>query len=875
MELRDQYRRRVLELREQFERDWAKPDAGAWMARERSAAADTLLHGVWSHATAASPFLRDRMALVAIGGYGRRQMFPFSDLDLLFLIESKLGERESKEAIRRVNQQMWDSGLRVAPMIRRVVECCRWDPEHAEFTLALLDRRLVTGSEMIFTKLDREALPKLLTRYRRAISTRLLAMTEARHAKYGGTLFHLEPNLKECPGGLRDIHVCGWLWLLGEDAKKDAPDPEFREATAFLSTARCFLHVRHERDDNILDWQSQDAAAAAGIGTGGASGRGGVDAAYWMRSYFRHARSVERQVMGRIRLAQATGEAGGRGRRTFRLPGRRRTPTPSIAETADPEFSTATGQIVFAPPTSGQDAASDPHVMLRIFEAIAATGIRLGTAAEVHLGKSLPALSRNLEEGPEIWHHLERILTGTYAGRALRSMHALGLLELLIPEFHGIDALVIRDAYHRYTVDEHTFVLIDMLHDLEGTAASSLGDWPERFATMLRDLPHASLLYMAALLHDTGKGRTTRDHAAESARMASSVLDRMGLDGYEARMVTDLIRSHLEMSAALRRDIFDAETVRTFAGKAQTPEALRMLTLFTFADIQAVHPHALTSWKAENLWRLYIATANYLDRSVDEERVGAAREAELVDRVASTLPSGERESVAAFLEGFPERYVRMRTAAQIRAHYQMTRNFALDRTQLEFHYAAEMSEVTLVTPDRPHLFADLAGALAGWGMNIVSADAFSNAQGTVVDSFRFTDPFRTLELNVAERERFVRDVTDMLAGTAGIERMLSGRRRARQGTPKLVVVSSVTYHDEASSHSTLMEVIAQDTPGLLRALSLTLAAAGCNLEVALIDTEGETAIDVFYLTHKGAKLDVATKAALRAELLDAMEANAR
>ena len=884
-ELRERYRRQMLALWERFAREETDAGAGVTLVRDRAAAADGLLRGLWAELTAGVSPLREGVALVAVGGYGRGQMFPYSDLDLLFLLDGKAAEREAKDTLRKLNQELWDAGLRVAAATRQVGECGKWDPDNAEGTLALLDRRLVAGSAGLFTRLEEQGIAKLPERDRRAVTVRLLELTAARYAKYGGTLFHLEPNLKDCPGGLRDVHVCGWLRVLGESGEADGTeeDEEFAEAVRFLSTARCFLHLRHERDDNVLDWRSQDAAAEAGVGVNGLPGRARVDAAYWMRLYFRYARSVERQMSGRVRAAELAVEAIGPkragGLRLLKGLARRRRPDPAAADrdkVATGEFSVEAGQVMLAPATGEGDPAHDPHVVLRIFEAMATTGVRLGTAAETRLGKALPMLSAHLEEGPEIWLHLQRILTGEYAGRALRSMHALGLLELLIPEFHGIDALVIRDAYHRYTVDEHTFVLIDTLHGLEKAQPSALGEWPERFRTMLGELPHPALLYVAALLHDTGKGRSTPDHAGESARMAAAVLDRMGLDGYEAGMVTDLIRCHLEMSATLRRDIFDAETVRAFAAKAQTPELLRMLTLFTYADIQAVHPDALTSWKAENLWRLYIATANYLDRSVDEERVGAGRDAALVDRVAAVLPQEERGAVEAFLEGFPERYVRMRTPEQIRAHYRMTRGFGLDRTQLDFRYAPAMSELTLVTPDRRGLFADLAGALAGWGMDIVTADAFSNRGGTVVDSFRFTDPFRTLELNEGERERFVRSVHDMLTGTVPVERMLSGRRRAgRKAPPKVVVASSVTFYDEASSHSTLMEVVAQDTPGLLRALSLTLAEAGCNLEVALVDTEGEMAIDVFYLTHEGAKLSGGKKEAVRAGLLEAIAGNVR
>jgi [protein-PII] uridylyltransferase len=351
------------------------------------------------------------------------------------------------------------------------------------------------------------------------------------------------------------------------------------------------------------------------------------------------------------------------------------------------------------------------------------------------------------------------------------------------------------------------------------------------------------------------------------------VAGRLELDVYESELLLGLIRNHLEMSAALRRDVFDLETVSAFAGKVQTPEALRMLTLFTYADIHAVHPDALTPWKAENLWRLYLATANFLDRSVDDERVGARVGKELVNRVAAVMP-GKREQVEAFLEGFPERYLRTRTPDQVRMHFEMAERFAQDRVQLEFRYAPETSEITLVTPDRALLFADMAGALAAWGMNIVTADAFSNRQGIVVDNFRFTDTFRTLEMNSSEHAAFVASVHDVMAGKGSVEKLLAGRRRGRRKAPKVVVQSRIDFDDEASSHSTLLQVVAQDMPGLLRAVSLALAERGCNIEVALIDTEGETAIDVFYVTSNGAKLDADQRKELKRDLLKGIETNA-
>ena len=859
------YQHKILEIRGAF----AAGSSGSTVLAARTAAVDELVLEFWRQAADRNALLASSVALLAIGGYGRKELFPYSDVDLLFLLDAKVNEKEVKESIRRIGQQMWDCGIRVSQTIRKLNECERLSEDNTEFTLALLDHRLLCGDRQLYSRLHSHTLPKLLQRDRREIIHRLLELTHQRHAKYGSTLFHLEPNIKDCPGGLRDIHVVGWLRLLdpSPDSASSSQHSEFQQAIEFLRLVRCFLHYRHERDDNTLDWQAQDAAAEAAIGLGNPVHLA-VDAAYWMRLYFRYARRIERTLK---RCVEDLSPA--KPPKKFGL-------TREKVEPIAAGLRVERGQILLDQPKhSGQPPEHDPEVVFALFATMAQTGYALERETEERLSHALAPLSTNLEEGPALWNALQKILLGRYAGDALRIMHAMGILELLVPEFHGIDALVIRDAYHRYTVDEHTFVLIDTLHKLEAAPPVSQlergasTEWESRFGSVLRELPHPGLLYLVALLHDTGKGRDTGDHAEESAQMARGLLARLELDSYESELVLNVIEGHLEMSQALRRDIFDMETVRAFAAKVHTPELLRMLALFTYADIQAVHPDALTPWKAENLWRLYIATANYLDRSVDDERVIAQEAKELVARVSALVPD-QRAEVAQFLEGFPERYVLTRSPEQTRTHFHMAERLEEDRVQLDFRYGPTTSELTVVTPDRELLFANMTGALAAWGMNIVTADAFSNQQGIVVDSFRFTDSFRTLEMNTSEHERFVRSIYDVMTGTVPVEKLLSGRRRSRK-RPKVVVESRVEFNNEVSSHSTLLEVIAQDLPGLLRALSLTIAAHGFNIEVALVDTEGETAIDVFYLTHLGTKLEEGQQQTLRATLLQAMEENAR
>ena len=866
----------MLELRRAFEADGDGPltpasklagDHGSRMVAARAALVDEVVRGLWAREVATDRKLASDVAIAAIGGYGRGILFPHSDVDLLVCAAKPAGV---KDAVRRLSQTLWDSGLQVALMTRSPKDCERFDAANPEFALALLDLRYVAGDEEVVGSLERKLEENRRGRDGKRILAELGTLTRDRYGKYGGTLFHLEPNIKDCPGGLRDTNVCSWVAKL-VGARHEMDEQEFQEAVAFLTSARCFLHWRHDRDDNVLDWLAQDAAAERAIGLSAAMRESGgkLDAAYWMRVYFRHARLIERRL---LTVMEAAGQSVVSAR-----------PIEGAKLAPQPGFRVQEGRIELDAAGKDGDAAQDPDVVLRAFAEVARTGIRLGTASEDRIEAMIPLLSAHLEEGAALWSQLAEILTGPRAGVALRSMHAVGVLELLLPEFHGIDALVIRDAYHRYTVDEHTFVLIDTLHQLEEDPGPGAPDWRVRLGKMIRELENPALLYLAALLHDTGKGRAGDDHATESSRLAESLMHRLEMDPYDQAMVLQLIETHLEMSAALRRDIFDTETVRSFAGKVQTHESLWMLTLFTYADIRAVHPDALTPWKAENLWRLSMSTANQLDRNVDQERVQPARsgyakrggDAGRIQRLLARAQPGEREALEHFVEGFPERYVRTRPSKVIYGQFQLAQRLKSEAVQLEFEYAPETSAITLVSRDRPGLFAAISTALAAWGMNVVTAEAFANAGGVVVDSFRFQDTFRTLDLNESERERFVASVHDVVEGRVSAEALLSGRRRGRRKSPRVVVETSVEFDDGASATSTLLQVVAQDVPGLLRTISVTLSEMRFNVEVALVDTEGETAIDVFYLTQNGNRLTAAQKRELRTVLVDAIEENAR
>ena len=781
--------------------DWARALAG------RTARADSQV------VVAAEQFLLRAvpvgLSLVAVGGFGRRELFPYSDIDVLLLFESDQAAEAARPAVGDFVQRAWDAGLRLSHSVRTPAECAELHDRNLELNISLLDQRYLGGDRVLYARMA-AMLPRFLRAQRDSLIAHLSRLSRERHAKYQHTYYHLEPNIKDGPGGLRDYHLLHWLARIRQ--AENAASPELREAFAFLARLRCYLHCWAGRDNNALAFEAQECAAAEWKAP---------DAAAWMREYFRHARTVARAALRALETAEGQHSALLSSFRDWR------------SRLSNAEFSVSRDRLYFRSP---QQLDADPELALRAFEFVARHGVRLSGEAEQRIADRLPRLAEWFRESRPVWPALRRMFALPSLPAALNAMHETGVLGALFPEFNEIDCLVIRDFFHRYTVDEHTLVAVRILVELRGSA----------FAEILSELEDVAPLVFALLFHDVGKAQPDRPHVEGSLAAVEAAMLRVRMPERDRETVRFLIERHLTMPAMLQsRDICDPAAAREMAAIAGTVERLKALTLASYADVSAVHPGAMTRWRAEQLWQLYMAVYNQLTKELENERI------------APDVP---------FLEGFPARYLRTHDETEIRRHLALEERSRARGAAVELESLESAWRMTLVARDRSGLFASAAGTLSSFGMNIRKAEAFANRAGVVLDTFTFEDPLRTLELNPTEVERLRVTVERVSLGKANAAKLLENRPKPAPPSRRARVRPSVAFDDAASEAATLIQIVAQDRPGLLYELASAISTEGCDIDVVLIDTEAHKAIDVFYVRADGGKLPPARQERLAAAL---------
>jgi [protein-PII] uridylyltransferase len=454
---------------------------------------------------------------------------------------------------------------------------------------------------------------------------------------------------------------------------------------------------------------------------------------------------------------------------------------------------------------------------------------------------------------------------GLYA--RLSEMHDCGLLGRMFPEFHAISSRVVRDFYHKYTVDEHTLLTIRNLERLQSASTPTRA----RFAALAAELASPELLVFALLFHDVGKWRDD-DHHLESVRMAGRVMERLQMPAAARETIDFLIQHHLQMSlVAFRRDTDDPEVVKQFAALVGTEERLKMLCLLTLVDIEAVSPDTLTPWREELLWRLYIDTYNHLTLEYGDELV-AQDHAALAGLLARRPQDVSEPEIRRFVEGLPRRYLQLFAPDAIYQHVRLSRDITPDHVHAALERKDEAWELTVVTLDKPFLFSNICGVLSSFGMDILRGHALTNPNGLVLDIFQFTDQAQYLELNAGGDQRLLHVLEEVVSGRSEIAHRLRARERGilyRRGVPHFPPV--IRADNQSSRRYTILDIIANNAIGLLHRISRVMSRHGCDVDLVLISTEGEKAVDVFHITQGGAKLSDDAERALAADLRRMLE----
>lgn len=867
---KDALRRGEAEIRRRFEAGAAR---GEETVRARSFLLDQTIRAVYDLAAdrvypAANPTAAERICLAAVGGYGRGELAPHSDVDLLFLLPWKLGPR-AEQVIEYVLYMLWDLGLKVGQAARPVEECLRRARTDQTICTAILEARYVWGERALFDELRARFRDQAAAGSERGFVEAKLAERDRRHRRMGDSRYVLEPNVKDGKGGLRDLHTLFWiarfLFRAGDSAElvrrgvlTAGEAARFDKAQRFLWTVRCHLHYLAGRGEDRLTFDLQ-AGIGARLGYRDRAGARGVER--FMKHYYLTAKGVG-DLTGIFCAALEVEHAR---RPRFALP------RLGFPRKAPDGFVVEAGRLALA---KGRKFRDRPLDLVRLFHA-AQDG-----ELDVH-PRPLRAVTRNLRlvDGlrgdPEANRlFLEMLASPKDPETALRRLNEAGVFGRFIPDFGRIVAQMQHDMYHVYTVDEHSIRAVGVLRGIEA------GDFAEEMPVATRVAPTVQsrrALLMAVLLHDIAKGRGG-DHSTIGAGVAERLCPRLGLTAEETETVSWLVRHHLAMSnTAFRRDLSDPQTIAGFVETVRSPERLKLLLLLTAADIRAVGPGVWTAWKAALLRDLYRAAEEVLTGGLAAED-GEARIARARGALRAALADWPEAEVEAQLErGAPGWWLSCPPDAHLR-HARLMRRAREEGAKLLVDCRVDryrgVTEIVVHTADHPGLFAQIAGALAVSGANIVDARIFTMTDGAALDTFWVEDAAGGPIERPDRLDRISATIARMLAGEAAPRRALAGlRSRAQAGRGRVFDAAPRVIVDNAASRThTVIEVNGRDRPGLLYALTRALAGQNVQVASARIATYGESAADVFYVKDVfGLKIDKEARLRqIRAALLEAL-----
>jgi len=813
-----------------------------------------VVHEIFADAIKVLPQSAPQISVLATGSFGRKELQPHSDVDIILLFQEQFPLDE--EFLKAFLHPLWDLGLTVGHHVLQANQYS-FDSRNLELATALLDIRLVEGSRELADRFKAEELPRILSQCKKELLRVLVARHGERHKLFNDTVYQLEPDIKEAPGGLRDFHTARWIGriLFGHESLTEFADQglvaegeleQILDAQDFLLALRNDLHFLAGRNRNVLSHEHQAEIAAALEYTGDTS----QAVETLMKDYFLRAKRIHGFCESMIRHA---------------FP-----PTRRIGKSLSTTWTTAVvhrGALAFPDIKS---ITQHPANVLKLFYRSAKYQIPISEKALSQVKQHLHLIDDSVREAAEVRDLFLKLLrqqNGVY--EALFLMHDIGLLGQIIPEFDKIRCHVIQDFFHKYTVDEHSLLTIKNLEDLYHAKKPR----EHRFASLLKSLARPELVLFSMLLHDVGKAEPG-NHCQNSLRDFGAIAARMRLAEEDVERIRFLIQHHVEMSNTFqRRDVTDEAVVKRFADFVGTQENLRMLCLVTYADIKAVSPEALTPWKEDVLWQLYVETEAELTRVFADERWDTHGDSQLARDVAGLLGTTDDSTlgrVELFLDGFPRRYLKYTPKSKIVEHFKLAEKIrCADDLTFRLNRRRSTYELTFMAFDRPLLFAKLTGVLSYFGMNILRGQAFANRQGLILDIIQFEDRLQTFKLNKSEIENFRETLQKVFAEELNLTELLRRRESSILFHRKVKgsVSTYVAFDDQSSEKYSIMEIVTRDRFGLLSTIAKVIAQSRCNIDVALISTEGQRAIDVFYLTQNGKRL----RPGVQEELASAMK----
>ena len=755
-----------------------------------------------AYGAALEPSLSQGAALVATGAYGRGDTFPYSELDVLLVLDSAKQASTAKGLVPDFVRRLWNAGLRVNFVALTLEECVGAADDGADPAVGMLARRFLAGERGLYERLDGRLVPALESA-RQKIAAKLLETAQARHARFQNTPNLAEPDVKDAPGGLEDLRLWKQLRILNPDRGEGADALD--RAAAAMARARCFLHYHAGGDRNVLTFEAQEALARQG---------------FTVDSYFRSARMIFNEIRHAMEAAEKSRTSLLENFREYR------------SRLSNEDFTVSRGRLFLRNPAQ---LSTDPELVFRMLEFIGRHGVPAAAETERRLEASRGVFAGWFAQKRPTWQPFRSVLAGPHAGMALRTLDAAGLMELLFPEWSAAEFHALPDAPHPFTAGEFALRTIDEILQLPSTANAER----RQFAQLLAEADDVAPLLLALLFHAShpGEGMARLDMPDDARRTVEFLLEHQG----------DLAE------AVAGRDVADPATARLLAEAAGTIEHLKLLTLSTYARVVAGQADAKLPWRLEQLWRTYNVAQRELTRALEADRI---------QQVPETLAAN-----AAFIKGFPQRYLRAHTDAEIQTHLQLFERSRPTGVAVRLEPLETAYRLTVVARDKPFLFASFAGAISTFGLDILKAEAFSNSTGTILDTFVFADPKRMLQQNPSETDRLTDLMQRIALGKTDVQRLMRGC--ALPEARKRTAVPQVEFDSEACPSATLVEIATDDRPGLLYSLATVFSSSACNIDVVLVDTKGHRAIDVFYVAQEGRKLSPEVQVALRERLLAA------